>query len=77
MFRKVFGTVFPIGLFGFAAYLVLAGEVANLSQKNYRAFGKYLDWLSTTFGQVPAGILLLAIGVLMSAFALWKNFGRR
>lgn len=77
MFRKVFGTIFPTALFSFAAYLVLTGEVANLSDKNKRAFGNYLEGLSNALGVWPAGLLLLAIGFAMSAFAYRKYFARR
>lgn len=74
MFKKVFGTLFPTALFSFAAYLVLSGEVYNLSAKNKRAFGGYLEALDGALGTWPAGLLLLAIGLAMSAFAYRKYF---
>ena len=77
MFRKVFGTVFPLVLFSYAGYLVLSGEVASLSQQNQRAFGKYLEWLGDALGQLPAGLLLIAIGLSMSAFAYRRHFARK
>jgi hypothetical protein len=74
MFRKVFGTFFPTALFSYAAYLILSGDLANLSAQNQRAFGKYLEGLASILGRIPAGLLLITIGLLMSAFAYRKYF---
>ena len=74
MFKKVFGTIFPTALFSFAAYLILSGDVETLSPKNKRAFGGYLEALADALGRWPAGILLIAIGLAMSAFAYRKYF---
>lgn len=74
MFRKVFATVFPTALFSFAAYLILSDSVSSLPAREQRNFGYLLDGLAAALGRWPAGLLLLAIGLSMSAFAYYRYF---
>lgn len=67
--RKIFYVVMPIAAFSYLGYEVMSDEVANGMTRRGKAGHDLLVWLSNTLGPLPAGLLLIAIGLLLSVLA--------